>query len=85
MDREKLITVATISLRLDRFTDIEVAAMNNALSGFGHVPKGNLSFSLAKDLLLIDENGKPLGDAEDFLEALSYQIHKRPAFGITKE
>ncbi len=78
----KGISVAIISLTLDNFSDIQISAMMNSLSGFGSVSKSNLSYEVALKNGLINELGNPTFDIEDTLTALDHQIRIRPAFGV---
>ena len=71
---------ATSAMALANFTDQEVAALNYAVSGFGHVPEANLSFKLAVDAGLIQSTGH-LWDREALEAALSSEVVARQEAG----
>ncbi len=72
------LVVATLSI--GTMDNAEVAAANNALSGFGRVAKQNMAYEKMLDLSLIDKDGYAL-NKEILLDALSFVINRRIATG----
>jgi hypothetical protein len=73
--------VISQQLTLQSLSDIQVAALNNALS-FGEgrpVSRENVAFHRAVELTLIKPNGLA-EDYEELVEALSQEVLRRPAF-----
>lgn len=75
---------AIVSLTLNEFSDDQIAAMMNALSGFGRLQPQNIAFNLALERQLIKDTGTTTFDPEDTLSALDLQIRRRPAFGLSE-
>ena len=71
------VPLATTSVMvLEPFFDAELAALNNAITGFGKVGEENIAFKRARDSNLIQENGVP-HDLESLEAALSFEINRR--------
>ena len=69
-------TTALEAMSLRTFSDGELAALNNALTGFGHVPEQNIGYKRAVDGSLLKLSGHPW-DKESLLTALSFEINRR--------
>ncbi len=69
---------ATTRMVLSHFLNRELAALNNAVTGFGSVAEANHGYQRAFDTLLIRKDGKP--HDKDVLEAaMSMEINARVA------
>ena len=71
------------SLILGVFPDDELAALNNVITGFGHIPPENIAFERAVGAYLVKDNGYP-ADRESLEAALSMEISNRPAFDLLR-
>ena len=67
---------AVYALGLVRLADIELAVMNNALTGFGRMDPVNIGFQRAVELQLVQPNGLP-HERDSLLRALAYEIQRR--------
>lgn len=67
---------AVVALSLQQLSNVELASANLAVSGFGAVPKVNLSHVKLLELSLIKTNGNPC-DHESLRDALALEVHRR--------
>ena len=75
--------VAGTALALERFENLELAALNNAVQGFGIIPPENCAFQKAQKACLIDQDGKP-HDLESLREAAAFVVNERVEAGTFK-
>lgn len=74
------IVVAAFVLALERFDNSTLAALNNAVTGFGRVAKANKAYAPALEAQLIDEDGKPV-EPEALRDAASFEVGRRVEAG----
>lgn len=76
------ILTASQAVVLEQWPDIELAALNNALtfSPTARVPEVNIAYRRATDAALLDRGGLP-HDRETLLDALAHIIHRRMEAG----
>ncbi len=68
--------VTAMSMSLEGFPNDELAAMNNAVTVFGMLSKGNIAFDRAVKLSLCDDAGRVSG-LEELIAAASMEINRR--------
>ena len=76
-EEQQNILTACIAINLRKLSNTEVAAANNAITGFGRIDKQNVSYESLLDLDLIDDNGKPKDNKDALEKALSLTIQER--------
>ena len=70
----------TFALALERFSNEELAALNNAVQEWGHVHESNIAYPAALEAKLIKESGHPY-DVEALRDALAYTVNARVEAG----
>ncbi|OGM97027.1 MAG: hypothetical protein A2816_01305 [Candidatus Yanofskybacteria bacterium RIFCSPHIGHO2_01_FULL_39_44] len=74
-------TVAAIFvLALERFDNPTLAALNNAVYGFGRVDKQNRAYAPALEAQLIKKDGKPV-ELEALRDASAFEVNRRVKAG----
>ena len=72
---------AGMILALTHFDNLTLAALNNAVQGFGRqVAKENCAYDKALKAHLIKEDGQPF-DSEALKDACAYEVNRRVAAG----
>ena len=74
---------AVIVLRIHEFNDITLAALYNAVSGFGRIPEQNIAYQKALKIGLITADGKPV-EREQLERACESEINRRIEAGTLK-
>ena len=67
---------AVFVLALERFDNSTLAALNNAVMGFGRVAKANKAYVPTLEAKLIDEDGNPF-ELEALRDASSFEVNRR--------
>ncbi len=73
--------VAAFVLALERFDNPTLAALNNAVQGFGNVAKQNRAYGPALEAQLIEEDGKPV-ELEALRDASAFEVNRRVKAGM---
>ena len=63
------------------FPNDELAAMNNAIQLYGHLPPQNIAYQRAIESMLVQKSGAPW-DVEILRKALAYEINRRMKDGM---
>lgn len=71
---------ALFVLKLKDFDNSALAALNNAIQGFGRLAPSNTAFTKALEAGLIDENGKPV-ELQSLIDASSFEVNRRITAG----
>lgn len=80
MPSEEAITTAVIILTLERFENIILAALSNAVRSFGRVSPHSRAYQPALAAKLIKPSGEPY-DLDAFRTAAGYEVDRRVAAG----
>lgn len=75
--------IAVLMLTLRDFENLELASLNNGITGFGKVSPSVLGFKKAVAAKLIREDGRPY-ETEDLKTAMSFEIRRRMESGEWK-
>jgi hypothetical protein len=79
MNPENMIR-STLVLSLEDFTNSELAALNNSITGFGNVTITNYSYAKALSCDFINKEGTVKSDIKEYLiDAMAFEINKRVA------
>jgi hypothetical protein len=81
MDNPGYIAVLMLSLR--DFENLELASLNNGITGFGKVSPMVRGFKKAVEAKLIGEDSRPY-ETEDLKTAMSFEIRRRIESGDWK-
>lgn len=71
---------ALFLLKLQSFDNAALAALNNAVQGFGRLAPSNTAFTQALQAGLIDEHGKPV-ELQSLIDASSTEVNRRVSAG----
>lgn len=75
-----VILATTYVLALKDVKNLELAAMNNAIQGFGNLNPSNLAFETAVKLQLVKPNGVPF-DLGALRRACAHEVKRRVSAG----
>lgn len=84
MEQQQNAMAAVVALTLESAENAILAAANNALTGFGEIPKQTLAYEWFLSKNLIKPTGGPTFDLEVVLSALNNVINKRVEAGLFK-